>query len=308
MGASLSCGRKQKRVRRSPLLLLAGMAVLCLGLGALAVAHFGLIPVTRSQVSEEFRLLLGAQGALLFLVGTLLVAGRGGLPWQRKPSQPEFYKFHGQNGLQTGDMFQTFEIGAENRNPVLSTWADPVAGSRICTKIDKNGRFLRVEFLNERGARPCNVQVGSFGQTALLNVPGRRHLQFQARVPACEPKYTRPGSQHIRVKQEEHEGAPKRLEGVRLNVRLVNGLQQHWNWQGRGKKAGPLVVKARNWKQFSLPLDSGWERFWDEGNVEGPEKRDFSIMAGVVFEFGAESELPTEGYGVVDIRDIRCGD
>lgn len=293
---------------RTPLLLVAGMTALCVGLAALLVAESGLVPVIRREVSEEMRLVVGAHGAILFLVGTVLVTRTGSRAGQRKPSAPGFYKFHGQNNFRPGDAFQTFEIGLENKNPILSTWADPVAGSRICTRIDKNGRFLRVEFLNERCARPCNVLVGGLGQSALLNVPERRHLQFQARVPGCEPKYTRPGSQHIREKQEEHDGAPQRVQNVRLNVRLVNGPQQHWVWQGSGKEAQPLVVQGHSWKQFSLPLGRGWDRFWEEGNLDGPKKPDFSIIAGILFELGAESDLPGEGYGVIDIRDIRCAD
>ncbi|MCX5772438.1 MAG: hypothetical protein NTZ09_19485 [Candidatus Hydrogenedentes bacterium] len=291
------------------LLLLADLAVLSAGLAGLVVAESGLMPGFHQPISANVRIAVGAQGAVLFLVGTLLVVRTGSTPSRRSSQETPLYKLYGLNTPRAGDEFQNFHITTENSNPLQFMWADTVAGSRICPRIDHNSQFLRVEFLNAQNAPPCNIVVRTMGQAPLLNVPRRNYLQFQARVPTCQPKFTRPTAQTFHKDQELPAGAPQRLRRVALSVRLVNGMLQHWAWQGRSQAPRHLVVEGHSWKTFKLPLGEGWARFNTDGNPEGPSKPDFSILSAVAFEIGDEGPPPPSGsYGLVDIRDIRCAD
>ena len=288
------------------LLLASGLALLCAGLAGLVVAESGLMPGFHQPIRANMRIAIGAQGAVLFLVGTLLVVRTGRAPSRR--NRP-FYKFYGLNTPRSGDEFQDFHITPENSNPVQFMWADTVAGSRICPKIDYKGQFLRVEFLNAQNASPCNIVIRTMGQAPLLNMPRRNYLQFEARVPTCQPKFTRPTSQDFRKDQELPPGAPQRIRRVALTLRVVNGLLQHWVWQGRDQSPRKLIVEGQSWKAFKIPLRQGWARFKNDGNPEGPSKADFSILSAVAFEIGDEDQPPPSGsYGLVDLRDIRCTD
>ena len=291
------------------LLLLTGLAVLSAGLAGLVVAESGLAPGFPKPIGANMRIAVAAQGAILFLVGTLLVVRTGRRSPQRSLSESALYKLYGLETPRSGDEFQTFHIAPDNSNPVQSMWADTAAASRICPRIDYNGQFLRVEFLNAQNASPCNMVIRSMGQAPLLNMPRRNYLQFEARVPTCQPKFTRPTSQNFRKEQELPVGAPERIRRVALTVRLVNGMLQHWVWQGTSRAPKHLVVEGHSWKTFKMPLREGWARFNTDGNPEGPSEPDFSILAAVVFEIGDDGPPPPGGsYGLVDIRDIRCAD
>lgn len=294
---------------RPCLLLLTGIAVLCAGLAGLVVAESGLMPGFHQPISANMRIAVGAQGAILFLVGTLLVVRTGRTPSRRSGQETTLYKLYGLNTPRSGEEFQNFHITPENANPLQFMWADTAAGSRICPRIDYNGQFLRVEFLNAQNAPPCNIVIRSMSAAPLLNTPRRTHLQFEARVPTCQPKFTRPTSQNFRKDQELPVGAPERIRRVALTVRLVNGMLQHWVWQGRSQAPKRLVVEGHSWKTFKMPLREGWTRFNTDGNPEGPSEPDFSILAAVVFEIGDDGPPPPGGsYGLVDLRDIRCTD
>ena len=289
-------------------LLILGLAVLCAGFGGLVVAESGLMPGLNRPISGNVRMAIGAQGAVMFLVGTLLVVRSGRVGSRRNAQESGFYRFYGLNMPRSGEQLQDFKVSGGNSNPLQSMWADAAAGSRVCPRLDYNGQFLRVEFLNGQNASPCRVVIRSMGDGPLLNMPGRKYLQFEARVPTCQPKYTRPTSQNFQKGQEPPSGAPQRTRRVALRVRVVNGLLQHWIWQGRSQAPRHLVVEGQSWKTFKLPLGEGWSRFRGEGNPEGPSRADFEVLSGVVFEVGEETPSAAGAYGLVDIRDIRCAD
>jgi len=140
-------------------------------------------------------------------------------------------------------------------------------------------------------------------------MPRRDYFQFQARVPTCQPKFTRPTSQDFPKEHDLPPGAPQHIRRVALTVRLVNGMLQHWVWQGRSQTPRHLVVEGQSWKTFKLPMHEGWARFNTDGNPDGPSNADFSILAAVVFEIGDKGPpQPGGSYGLIDVRDIRCAD
>lgn len=291
---------------RTSLLVVAGLAAFCAGLGALVVAESGVVPGMGRPVSADVRLVLGAQGVALCLVGALVVAGSG--PRLKKRPEQALFRFYGLSRLRSGDEFQTFSGGPGETGPIQAMWADAATNSRVCARVDANGKFLRLEFLNECANRPCSVSIRSMGGAALLNAPSGRYLQFQARVPTCEPRYARPGPHNVRDNLQEFANAPKRAQSVALTVRLVNGALQHWTWQGRAREPKRWVIAGQGWKTIKMPLNEGWARFSGEGNPEGPSRPDLSVLAAAIFEVGAEGDFPDGAYGVVDIRDIRCAD
>jgi len=145
------------------LVVASGLALLCAGLAGLLVAESGLMPGFHQPISANMRIAVGAQGAVLFLVGTLLVVRTGKTPSRRNRQETALYKFYGLNTPRSGDEFQDFHITPENPNPLQFMWADTIAGSRICPRIDHNGQFLRIEFLNAQNASPCNIVIRSMG-------------------------------------------------------------------------------------------------------------------------------------------------
>ncbi len=291
------------------LLLLTGVAVLSAGLAGLVVAESGLLPGLGGPISGGARIAFGTQGIILFLVGTFAVVRSGQRsPWGSR-QKPTLYTSYGANTARAGEAFQDFRVTPNNNNPVQFMWCDASAGSRICPRLDHNGQFLRVEFLNAHEAAPSSIAVRGMDSAPLLNSPCRDFLQFQARVPTCLPKFTRPMSHNFRTDEAVPVGAPQRTRSVALTLRLVNGAVQHWVWQGREPMGGKLVVEGQSWKTFKVPLRQGWAQYKSDGNPEGPSKPDFSVISGVTFEIDDNGPPSPHGsYGLIDIRDIRLTD
>jgi len=170
-------------------------------------------------------------------------------------------------------------------SPVQFTWADPEAkGSRISARWLDEG-VLRLDFRYARYG--CDVSIRPLRNRAVL-ASGRKWLHILARV------------------------APKsKLREIGVNVRLVNGYMQHWALMTDSENERHLVFDSEEFQERSVPLDADgehWGLFTKDGTGKrGPEKPDFSVIAGINLSPGRPSggiRRVRNGCGMLDIQRI----
>lgn len=201
----------------------------------------------------------------------------------------------------SGDLFQNFRIERPggNFNPVTRLWADAVTANSISASIgrekdastDQETWFLRVKFNNADKSYPGNITIRPQEGRALAHDLKNPILKYKARLP----KPT-----------EDETGL---LVEVAVGVRVINVWDQHWEYSDNPSEYVQLRVNSTEWSHHSVELMSRcWQLFRGDGHVHGgPDKPDFGVLCGVVFELGSPNVpgRPGAGAGTIDITQIR---
>jgi hypothetical protein len=210
---------------------------------------------------------------------------------------------------------------AFDRAGVLRLWADPQGGRDApheppCAivaqfRTDRNAPqkrppkyFLRVQFTQQAGTRPCNVTVRPIGRRLLRKSPdGFEKLSFKVRIPSDRDQPD--------------------AERVYVAMRIIDCRQTHWKFCDDGIYHWHecAASKFRSWRPLtynlkdpdSSPVLAGrsrrahWKVFDSDGNWRyHDEKPDFTSILAVVIEVAAsQNENPDHsGRGMIDFKDF----
>jgi transcriptional regulator with XRE-family HTH domain len=176
-------------------------------------------------------------------------------------------------------------------------WAEAM-GSSIQAEVPpkkeekSNGvpAFFRVSFKNVKGSYPGNVAIHPRGMRAVAAAE-KRLLVFQARL--------------AERKDPEYEQS-----GIGIAVRVRDARLEHWQYKVGDDNyvLEDITKEAPKWQTFEVDLTAGSEK-WNKltmGPLVDGQTPDFSVITGIVFEFGQRGRLrrPDEGQGIVDVGGI----
>jgi hypothetical protein len=204
--------------------------------------------------------------------------------------QVPLHTFSGlQRDVQETSVFQDFQIDPKritNPNPVTHLWADVYRGCAITAAVEEaDPPFLSVTFENKPSSWPCNLTIRPTRERAVA-ADGYAALAFEARVDAAA---VTAGS----------------LQEVAIAIRVVNGWYQHWSYGPSGRYL--LLTATESWQTFAVPLDPDeWWLFPSDGNhYYGPPTAEFTVIAGVVLEFGSHDiHRAGPGRATIQIRNV----
>jgi hypothetical protein len=195
-----------------------------------------------------------------------------------------------QDWAQDGDDQAVAYLWAEAVGSSIHAEVLPPKEKKKREKGNEAPRFLRVSFKNVKDSYPGNVAIHPQGMRAVAAAE-KRSLVFQARLarredPGCEPSAI----------------------GIAVRVRDARLEQWQYRLDHENFLLEDIEEEAPEWQPFEVDLTAGsrkWKKLSMEPVVQN-ETPDFSVVTGIVFEFGQRARLrrPGMGHGTVEIGDI----